>query len=49
MILLGFATLMFGMETMSGAVAGLKDVPGFRNLFLDVHQSRCWACWRARC
>ena len=33
-ILLGFATLMFGMETMSGAVAGLKDVPAFTNLFL---------------
>ena len=32
-ILLGFATLMFGMETMSGAVAGLKDVPAFTNLF----------------
>ncbi len=31
-ILLGFATLMFGMETMSGAVAGLKDVPAFTNL-----------------
>ncbi|MDO4484910.1 MAG: Na/Pi symporter, partial [Clostridia bacterium] len=25
---------MFGMETMSGAVSGLRDVPGFRNLFL---------------
>ena len=34
MILLGFATLMFGMETMSGAVAGLKDVPAFTNLFI---------------
>ncbi len=34
MILLGFATLMFGMETMSSAVAGLKDVPAFTNLFL---------------
>ena len=34
MILLGFAVLMFGMDTMSGAVAGLKDVPEFRNLFL---------------
>ena len=34
MILLGFATLMFGMDTMSGAVAGLKDVPAFTNLFL---------------
>lgn len=34
MILLGFATLMFGMDTMSGAVAGLKDVPQFVDLFL---------------
>ena len=34
MILLGFATLMFGMDTMSGAVSGLGDVPAFRNLFL---------------
>lgn len=33
-ILLGFATLMFGMETMSGAVAGLADVPEFRDMFL---------------
>ena len=33
-ILLGFATLMFGMETMSGAVSGLKDVPCFVNLFV---------------
>ncbi len=33
-ILLGFATLMFGMETMSGAVAGLSEVPAFTNLFL---------------
>lgn len=34
LILLGFATLMFGMETMSGAVKGLGDVPAFQNLFL---------------
>ena len=34
MILLGFATLMFGMDTMSGAVEGLKDVPAFQELFL---------------
>ena len=34
MILLGFATLMFGMETMSDAVSGLKDVPAFQQLFL---------------
>lgn len=33
-ILLGFATLMFGMETMSGAVSGLADVPEFRDMFL---------------
>lgn len=34
MILLGFATLMFGMETMSGAVSGLGSIPAFRNLFV---------------
>lgn len=34
MILLGFATLMFGMETMSGAVKGLSGVPEFQSLFL---------------
>jgi phosphate:Na+ symporter len=33
-ILLGFATLMFGMETMSGAVSGLRSVPGFQQLFI---------------
>ena len=33
-ILLGFAILMFGMDTMSGAVAGLKDEAWFRDLFL---------------
>ena len=33
-ILLGFAVLMFGMDTMSGAVSGLKDVPQFRDLFI---------------
>lgn len=34
LIFLGFATLMFGMDTMSNAVSGLKDVPAFQNLFL---------------
>lgn len=34
MILLGFATLMFGMETMSGAVSGLRDVPAFQQMFI---------------
>ena len=33
-ILLGFATLMFGMETMSAAVSGLRDVPAFQELFI---------------
>ena len=33
-ILLGFAVLMFGMDTMSAAVSGLADIPAFQNLFL---------------
>lgn len=33
-ILLGFAVLMFGMDTMSGAVEPLADVPEFQELFL---------------
>lgn len=33
-ILLGFAVLMFGMETMSAAVEPLADVPEFTNLFV---------------
>lgn len=33
-ILLGFAVLMFGMETMSDAVSGLKEVPEFTNLMV---------------
>lgn len=32
MILLGFATLMTGMSTMSDAVSGLKEVPEFTNI-----------------
>lgn len=31
-IMLGFAILMFGMETMSGAVEPLKDVPEFTSI-----------------
>lgn len=34
LILLGFATLMFGMEMMSDAVKPLAEVESFRNLFL---------------
>ncbi len=33
-VLLGFAVLMFGMDTMTGAVKGLKDEAWFTNLFL---------------
>lgn len=34
LILLGFATLMFGMDTMSDAVVGLAEVPAFTNILL---------------
>lgn len=34
LILLGFATLMYGMESMSAAVSGLRDVPSFQQMFL---------------
>jgi len=33
-ILIGFALLMFGMEMMSGAMAGLKDDPSFGRLLV---------------
>ncbi|MBR3825747.1 MAG: Na/Pi cotransporter family protein [Lachnospiraceae bacterium] len=33
-VLLGFATLMQGMETMTGAVSGLKDIPSFQEMFI---------------
>lgn len=33
-ILLGFSTLMFGMDTMSGAVSELAGVPAFGQLFI---------------
>ena len=33
-ILLGFATLMVGMDTMSAAVSGLKEVEAFRNILV---------------
>ncbi|MDD6327871.1 MAG: Na/Pi cotransporter family protein, partial [Lachnospiraceae bacterium] len=32
-IMIGFAVLMFGMETMSGAVKPLADIPQFTSLF----------------
>jgi len=33
-IMIGFAILMFGMDSMSGAVEGLRDVPEFTNILL---------------
>lgn len=33
-ILLGFATLMFGMDAMSDSVSGLREVEAFKNLFI---------------
>ena len=33
-ILLGFATLMFGMDTMSGAVSGLSEADWFKDMFI---------------
>jgi len=35
-ILLGFTVLMFGMETMSGAVEPLRDVPAFTSILLKL-------------
>lgn len=34
MVLLGFTVLIFGIETMSGAVAGLREMPAFENLLV---------------
>lgn len=34
LILLGFATLMFGMETMTGSVSALGELPEFQKLFI---------------
>jgi phosphate:Na+ symporter len=34
LILLGFAVLMYGMDSMSASVAGLQNVPQFREMFL---------------
>lgn len=34
MIFLGFAVLMFGMDTMTNSVAGLAEMESFQNLFL---------------
>lgn len=34
MILLGFAVLMLGMDSMTNSVSGLADIPAFQNLFI---------------
>ncbi len=36
-VLMGFAVLMFGMKTMSGAVSGLKEDPGFISLLTNFN------------
>lgn len=36
MILLGFTVLMFGMDSMSDSVSGLKDMPEFQNILTAV-------------
>ena len=41
LILLGFATLMFGMESLSGSVSGLRNDPNFTKFFLMFSNSRC--------
>ena len=38
-IMIGFAVLMFGMETMSGAVKPLADAPEFTNILLMFAES----------
>ena len=48
-ILLGFATLMFGMETMSGAVSGLLAGARVHESVPCLHGIRSSACWSARC
>ena len=40
MILLGFSTLMFGMDIMSGAAAGLEHVPAFQQMFVMFENPR---------
>ena len=54
-ILVGFAVLMFGMNTMSGAVKPLAEVPEFTNILLksdccySVFISFCWYSPGALC
>ena len=43
-ILLGFAVLMYGMESMSGAVEPLADVPEFTNILTTVSYTHLWNC-----
>lgn len=35
-IVVGFGLLFIGIDNMSGAMAGLKDVPAFTNLFVEL-------------
>ena len=47
MVFLGFATLMFGMETMTDAVSGLKNVPAFQELSGKSKIERSSRTWYA--
>lgn len=46
-ILLGFAVLMFGMETMSAAVKPLANVPEFTNI-LTMFSNQYLVCWQVQ-
>ena len=46
-ILLGFAVLMFGMETMSAAVKPLANVPEFTNI-LTMFLIQYLVCWQVQ-
>jgi len=39
LVLLGFTTLMFGMETMASATKGLQEAEWFRNLFITFENN----------
>ena len=45
-ILVGFAVLMFGMNTMSGAVKPLAQVPEFTNILLKFTNPGSWCTGR---
>lgn len=42
-IMIGFAVLMIGMDTMSNAVKPLAEIPEFTNILL-MFSNLCWVC-----